>query len=73
MQVGVSVSALPPNVKKAAILVTTAFIKVRGAAGLVLDTIDAHAVKEATDEGGAVADMAFAESLLARYILPTYF
>lgn len=70
---GVSVSALPPNAKKAAILATTAFIKMRGASGLVMDSIEDHSPKEMSGEDGGLEDLAVAETLLARYILPTYF
>ncbi len=73
LTVGISVSALPPNVKKAAVLWTTALIKTRGAAGVVLDSIDGHPDKMATEEGGGLEDIALAESMLSRYILPTYF
>jgi hypothetical protein len=71
--VGISVSALPPNVKKAAVLATTAFIKTRGSAGLVMDTIASGHPKEATGEQGGIEDLAMAEQLLQRYVLPTYF
>jgi hypothetical protein len=73
LTVGISVSALPPNVKKAAVLVTTALIKVRGATGIVLDSIDGKATKEAGLEGGALGDIEMAQSLLKKYILPSYF
>src|SRR5258708_17086809 len=70
--VGVSVSALPPNVKKAAILATTAFIKTRGSAGLVMDSISGGHPKEAMGEGGGIEDLAMAEQLLQRYVLPYF-
>jgi hypothetical protein len=73
LTVAVSVSALPARAKKAAILATSAMIKVRGSAGLVMESIDAHAVKQATDEGGAVADLAMAEMQLQPLVLPTFF
>jgi len=69
--VGISVSALPPNVKKAAVLATTAFIKVRGASGLVLDSIEPTGEK-VVRETGAAGDLAMARDLLKRYVLPTY-
>jgi hypothetical protein len=72
LTVGISVSNLPARAKKAAVLATSAFIKTRGSAGLVLESIDAHAVKEATDEGGAIADLALAEMQLQPLVLPYY-
>lgn len=73
LTVGISVSNLPANAKKAAVLVTTAFIKTRGATGIVLSSIDGPADKEAALEGGAIEDISFAESLLSKFILPTFF
>lgn len=70
--VDISVSALPPNVKKAAVLATTAFIKVRGQSGLVLDSIEPSGEK-VVQESGAAADLEMARKLLKRYVLPTYF
>lgn len=72
LTVGISVSALPPNVKKAAVLATTAFIKVRGQSGLVLDSIEPTGEK-VVHETGAAGDLAAARDLLRRYVLPTYF
>lgn len=69
---GVSVSALPANVKQAAILATTAFIKVRGTGGLVLDEIRSGTPKESSGEQGGLEDLALAEMLLQRYVLPFY-
>jgi hypothetical protein len=70
--VDLSVSALPANVKKAAILATTAFIKVRGGGGLVLEDIRSGTPKEATGEQGGLEDLALAEMLLQRYVLPYF-
>lgn len=73
LTVGISVSALPPTVKKAAILWTTALIKTRGAAGIVLDRVGGRADKVSGEEGGALEDIALAETMLTPFILPTYF
>lgn len=65
----VAVSALPPAVKEAAILATTAFIRTRGGGALVDE--GGTAPREAGGGDGAkVEDLAMAEMLLARYVNP---
>lgn len=69
--VGLSVSALPPNVKLAAVRATAATIQLRGSGGLVLDAV-AGTPRVATDSP-AGQDLTLAKALLTRYVLPTYF
>lgn len=47
---GVSVTALPPTVKQAAILITSALIQTRGDSALVLSSLNAPSKKQATDD-----------------------
>lgn len=72
LTVSISVSALPAAVKKAAVLATTAFIKTRGSAGLVMDSIAGGHPHEEQGEQGGIEDLAMAESLLQRYVLPYF-
>ena len=60
---GVSISALPPSVKQAAILVTTAFLKVRGDTGMVMAVTNqpSQAVPGSSNIG---QDIAMAQELL---------
>jgi len=62
---GVSVSALPPAVKEAAILATTAFIKVRGDNSLVMDVISQPSnLRRGGGTQNLGTDMGMAEDLL---------
>ncbi len=70
--VGRSVSALPPNMKKAAILATTALIKTRGSAGLVMESVSGGTPRMDATEQGGLEDLAMAAELLGRYVLPFY-
>lgn len=72
LTIATSVSALPARAKKAAILATTAFIKVRGTGGLVLDEIASGRPKEASGEQGGLEDLALAEELLQPLVLPYF-
>lgn len=73
LTVGISVSNLPARAKKAVILATSAFIKVRGVGGLVLDEVMSGHPKESTGEQGGLEDLALAEMLLQPLVLPTFF
>ena len=52
---GVSITALPPTVKQAAILVTSALIQTRGDSALVLGSLNAPTRKQPTDDPMATA------------------
>lgn len=67
-QTGVAVSALPPDVRQAAILLTTAMIKTRGAAAVVAQSVSqlkAHVAK--SGDKSAMDDLELAFLLLAPY------
>jgi len=61
---GVAFSALPPAVKQAAILATTAFIKVRGDTSLVMDVINTPLNHGRGDTQRITSDLSLAEDLL---------
>lgn len=61
--VGVSVSALPAAVKEACILITSAFLKIRGDASLVMDVTTRPSMQIAGTQGLGT-DVAFAQELL---------
>lgn len=63
---GVSVSALPPAVKQAAILVTTAFIKVRGDNSLTMDMVTTPHQNSAVNKN-ITTDLELAKELLAPF------
>ena len=63
---GVACSALPPAVKQAAIYVTSAILKARGSASLVMDSITPGGSANGYP-GGSATDMAMARELLAPY------
>lgn len=66
--VGVSVSALPPAVKQATILITTALVKTRGAAAVVMPSFRSQQPRQQTkSEFGADLDMEYALDLLEPY------
>jgi hypothetical protein len=64
--VGISVSALPPAVKEAVILITTAFLKVRGDSSMTMQvtTLPSSSVPEADKYGD---ELALAARLLTSY------
>lgn len=63
---GVAVSALPPAIKQAAILATTAFLKARGDYSLTMQVT--NIVGEATSNAGSLNyDLSLAKELLAPY------
>jgi hypothetical protein len=63
---GVSISSLPPAIKEAAILATTAFLKVRGDNSLVM-TVGSRASNAVDGSQNIGQDLAIAESLLKPY------
>ena len=64
---GVSVSALPPAVKQAVILLTAALIKTRGAAALVMGSPRGTPEKRPQGESGSDEDIDTAEWLLSAF------
>lgn len=67
-QAGVSISSLPPAVKEATILLTSAFVKSRGREAIVMDAIRQSKPTKTTDDfGGATGDAMLAKSLLAPF------
>lgn len=65
--VGVSVSNLPPAVKEATILLTSALIKTRGAEGIVMASIRSEPNQKVDSEDGGMSDVALAKGLLAPF------
>jgi len=63
---GVSVSALPPAVKQAAILVTSAFIKVRGDNSLTMDVVNTPNLNSSATKS-MVTDLDLAKELLTPF------
>ena len=63
---GVSISALPPAIKEAAILVTTAFLKVRGDNAMVMN-ISTDVGATSIGAGRMADELALAQDLLAPY------
>lgn len=63
---GVSVSALPPAIKQAAILVTTAFIKVRGDNSLTMDVVNTPHQNSITNKS-ITSDLDLAKELLVNF------
>jgi hypothetical protein len=61
---GVSISALPPAVKEAAILMTTAFLKVRGDNSMVMDVLSSPTRMGGHDTQKISSDMGLAKELL---------
>jgi hypothetical protein len=61
---GISISSLPPAVKEAAILATTAFIKVRGDTSLVMDVISTPMSQGTQEKQGIANDLGIARELL---------
>ena len=66
-QTTATISNLPPAVKQAAILATTAFIKLRGSGALVVEDMGAVTHTEGTDVQGSGGDLGEAASLLAPF------
>lgn len=64
---GVSVSALPPTVKQAVVLLTTALIKERGTEALVMDEIHGAPHSVTTGEVVAASDIATAKEMLSPF------
>ncbi len=65
---GISVSALPPAVKEAAILLTSAFVKSRGREAVVMSAIRQAQPNQTTkDFGGATGDAMLATSILQQF------
>jgi hypothetical protein len=62
---GMSVSSLPPRVKEAAILLTTALIQTRGNDAIVLDSSDSPS-KTSAQYGASAAGIALAKEMLVR-------
>ena len=61
---GISVSALPAAVKEAAILVTSAYLKIRGDASLTMGTTSAPNGTQIGDSQRVGTDIAHAQDLL---------
>jgi hypothetical protein len=64
--IGISISALPPAIKEAAILVTTAFLKVRGDASMTMGVLTT-ASNNNSNAQVAGQELALAEQLLQPY------
>lgn len=69
---GVSVSALPGDVKKAAILATSGHIKTRGSGALEMASMDTDPSKEVRGEAEALEDLATAAAFLTPFKLSYY-
>jgi hypothetical protein len=67
---GISVSALPPAVKEAAVLATSSMIKTRGADSLRMDSATGSAGAGGGEPGAD--DLIDAENLLTRFVLPLW-
>lgn len=66
-QAGVTVSALPPDIRQAALLMTSAFIKKRGGEAIVLAAMQGGPQRKALGEPGMTSDMKLALDLLKPY------
>lgn len=66
-EMGVSVSNLPPAVKEATILLTSALVKTRGAEGIVMAAIRSEPNQKVDSEDGGMNDVALAKGLLAPF------
>jgi hypothetical protein len=68
---GVAVSALPSDVKKAAVLMTTAMIKTRGSGAMVMESLDDERPGR-SETGSALEEIALAESMLVSFVNPYF-
>jgi hypothetical protein len=66
-QAGISLSALPPTVKQAVVLLTTAFIKTRGAEGIVMGAMAAEPRTTEKTEPGGLEEFDLAVDMLAEF------
>jgi hypothetical protein len=67
-RLGISVSGLPPGVKQAVILLTSALIKTRGASSMVMQSVRGEMSRADTKaEAGGVEEIDLADELLAPY------
>jgi hypothetical protein len=67
-QTGISVSALPPAVKQAVILLTSALIRTRGASALVMQSVRGDVGRQqAKSESGGIEEIDLADELLAPF------
>ena len=66
--VGISISALPPAVKEACILLTSAFVKSRGREAVVMAAVRQPGPNTTTNDfGGATGDAMLATSILQQF------
>lgn len=65
---GVSVSALPPAVKQAVILLTSSIIKTRGTLAIEMPSLQSSPSKIVQQDQGAMSDEQAAKTLLAPYV-----
>lgn len=65
---GTSVSVMPPAVKQAVVLLTSALIKTRGSEAIVMNSMRATPSSAVTSESGALEEIVLAKELLAPYV-----
>lgn len=66
--VGVSVSALPPAVKQAVVLLTSSLIKTRGSEAIVMNSMRAMPTSTVDSESGGTAESNLAKELLLPFV-----
>ena len=66
-QTGVSVSAMPPDVKQAVILLTSALIKTRGASAIVMASTREAPDRKVKGQAGGMEEVELAKEILASY------
>lgn len=65
---GVSASALPPSIKEAVVLLTTALIKTRGAESVVMGAMEAEPDKSEKIEAGGLEEFDLAVDVLTEFV-----
>jgi hypothetical protein len=65
---GVSVSALPPAIKQAVVLLTSALIKTRGSEAIVMQQLNSQPSSTTKIEGGGLQEVEIAKELLRPFV-----